>query len=284
MNSLEIHHLRRGQSQYYNIDDESVAPTQTLNNTTYNTTSRQSKDRPKLLENYNLESPCLSNYLVKDSEMLVYLANHVQENQLQHTTHDCCAHDYPAPPLSNENSQSISECNVMDEGSQGQQVKYDTYEKAKLKRMTKINACAIALHNFPDGCVIFVVSVYDPRVGAVLAIGIALHNIPVGLCVALSMFYATTGRKWNALAWACVSGASGLLAALLGWAILANSFSVTLNAVLFGMVAGMMVSISVRELLPTAHRYDSEDCVVTNSFIVGMMIMAFSLVLFADEA
>ena len=52
-------------------------------------------------------------------------------------------------------------------------------------------------------------------------------------------------------------------------------------AVLFGVVAGMMVIISIKELLPTAHRYDPGDSVASNSFIIGMAVMAFSLVLFA---
>jgi ZIP family zinc transporter len=80
--------------------------------------------------------------------------------------------------------------------------------------------------------------------------------------------------------WALLSGASEVVAAILGWLILANSFSATAYAVLFGMVAGMMVIISVRELLPTAHVYDPEDTVVTNCFIAGMALMALSLVLF----
>lgn len=80
--------------------------------------------------------------------------------------------------------------------------------------------------------------------------------------------------------WGCLSGVSEPIAALLGWAVLANSFSDELYGVLFGMVSGMMIIISVRELLPTAHRYDPEDSVVTNAFIGGMAIMALSLVLF----
>lgn len=80
--------------------------------------------------------------------------------------------------------------------------------------------------------------------------------------------------------WGCLSGISEPIAALLGWAVLANSFSDELYGVLFGMVAGMMIIISVRELLPTAHRYDPEDSVVTSAFIAGMCIMALSLVLF----
>ena len=92
--------------------------------------------------------------------------------------------------------------------------------------------------------------------------------------------YYATGNRWRAFLWALLSGVSEPIAAFFGWLVLANSFSDTLYAVLFGMVAGMMVIISVRELLPTAHRYDPEDSVVTNMFIVGMGIMALSLVLF----
>ena len=92
--------------------------------------------------------------------------------------------------------------------------------------------------------------------------------------------YYATGNRWKAFWWAVLSGISEPIAALLGWAVLANSFSHTLYGSLFGVVSGMMVIISVRELLPTAHRYDTEDTVVTYSFMVGMAIMALSLVLF----
>lgn len=154
-----------------------------------------------------------------------------------------------------------------------------TQENTKLVRMGVSTALAIGLHNFPEGLATFVGALDDPSVGAVLAIAIGIHNIPEGLCVALPIYYAT-GNRWKAFAWAMVSGASEPIAALLGWAVLANSFSDTLYAVLFGLVAGMMVIISARELIPTAHRYDPEDTVVTYSVIIGMAIMAISLVLF----
>ena len=153
-------------------------------------------------------------------------------------------------------------------------------ENKKLVKMGINTAIAIGLHNFPEGLATFVAALADPKVGAILAIAIGIHNIPEGLCVALPIYYAT-GNRWKAFCWALLSGASEPLAALLGWAILANSFSDDMYAVLFGLVAGMMVIISTRELLPTAHRYDPDDTVVTYSFIAGMVIMAFSLVLFA---
>jgi ZIP family zinc transporter len=152
-------------------------------------------------------------------------------------------------------------------------------EQKALMRMSINTAVAIGLHNFPEGLATFVAALNDTRVGAVLAVAIAIHNIPEGLCVAMPVYYAT-GNRWKAFGWAVLSGVSEPIAALLGWAVLANSFSDDMYAILFGLVAGMMVIISVRELLPTAHRYDPEDTVVTYSFMVGMAIMAVSLVLF----
>jgi len=152
-------------------------------------------------------------------------------------------------------------------------------ESKRLVKMGLNTALAIALHNFPEGLATFVAALNDPKVGVVLGVAIAIHNIPEGLCVALPIFYAT-GKRTNAFLWALLSGASEIVAALLGWAILANKFSDTTYAVLFGLVAGMMVIISIRELMPTAHFYDPEDTVVTNSFIVGMVVIALSLVLF----
>ena len=97
--------------------------------------------------------------------------------------------------------------------------------------------------------------------------------------MALPIYYAS-GSRWNAFMYGMLSGLSEPLAAVLGWAILANSFSATLYGAMFGVVSGMMVMISFGELLPTAHRYDPDGHVVMNSFIAGMGIMALSLLMF----
>jgi len=152
-------------------------------------------------------------------------------------------------------------------------------EDQKLVRMGLSTAVAIGVHNFPEGLATFVAALDDPTVGAVLAIAIGIHNIPEGLCVALPVYYAT-GNRWKAFSWALLSGISEPIAALLGWAVLANSVTDEAYAILFGLVAGMMVIISVKELIPTAHRYDPHDTVVTHSFIGGMIVIALSLVLF----
>jgi len=155
----------------------------------------------------------------------------------------------------------------------------ERHHDKKLIKMGLNTAVAIAIHNFPEGLATFVAALGDPKVGGVLAIAIGIHNIPEGLCVAMPIYYAT-GNRWKAFGWAVLSGLSEPLAALLGWLVLASVFSQTAYAVLFGLTGGMMVIISVKELLPTAHRYDEHDTVVTYSFIFGMMVMAISLVLF----
>lgn len=153
------------------------------------------------------------------------------------------------------------------------------HEQKKLVKMGLSTAVAIAIHNFPEGLATFVAALDDPSVGAVLAIAIGIHNIPEGLCVALPIYYAT-GNRWKAFMWGCLSGLSEPVAALLGWLVLAKAVSDDVYAILFGLVSGMMVIISLKELIPTAHRYDPEDTVVTYSLIGGMVIIALSLVLF----
>uniref|UniRef100_A0A7S0BFQ6 Uncharacterized protein n=1 Tax=Rhodosorus marinus TaxID=101924 RepID=A0A7S0BFQ6_9RHOD len=153
-------------------------------------------------------------------------------------------------------------------------------EKRKLARMGMFAALAIAFHNFPEGLATFVAALSEPSVGVSVAIAIGIHNIPEGMSVAVPIYYAT-GSKWKGFFWATASGLTELIGAFLGWLILANVFTELVYGILFGIVGGMMVYIAIGELLPTAHRYDPKNKVITVSWIFGMVIMALSLVLFA---
>lgn len=155
----------------------------------------------------------------------------------------------------------------------------DPEEKKRLVKMGLSTALAIALHNFPEGLATFVAALDDPKVGAVLAVALGIHNIPEGLCVALPVYYAT-GDRMKGFMWGLLSGLTEPIGALIGWLILANIMSHEVYAVLFGVVAGMMTLISMKELIPTAFRYDPSDTVVTHSVVAGMFVMAISLVLF----
>jgi ZIP family zinc transporter len=240
---------------------------------------------------------CCSHNPVQDLENIRQMAQELdnEEEMKKPEKHEDVYEEDPLPPDSNVgrseddlvgiDMEAASSSNSVDEEvheHEDENQKKDTNahsHDAKLMRMSINTAIAIGLHNFPEGLATFVATLNDPKVGGVLGLAIAIHNIPEGLCVAMPVYYAT-GKRWNAFAWGVLSGISEPIAAVLGYAVLANSFSDVMYAVLFGVVAGMMVIISTRELLPTAHRYDPEDTVVTYSFIAGMAIIALSLVLF----
>lgn len=147
-----------------------------------------------------------------------------------------------------------------------------------LKKMGILTAAAIFIHNFPEGLATFVATLADSEVGIGVAVAIAMHNIPEGICVAMPIYYAT-GSRWKGFWWACLSGASEPLGALVGYLALYNSSQLGYGIV-FALVAGMMVYISVKELLPTALRYDPRDKVTTTCVVLGMIVIAGSLVLF----
>jgi zinc transporter ZupT len=138
---------------------------------------------------------------------------------------------------------------------------------------------ALAAHNFPEGLATLVAVLDEPKVGVSVAVAIGLHNIPEGICVAMPIYYAT-GSRYKAFFWATLSGMTELVGALLGWIVLRKVLNRVVFGILFGVIAGMMVYISIKELLPTAHRYDPEDKVTTFSLLGGMALMSLSLVLF----
>lgn len=115
--------------------------------------------------------------------------------------------------------------------------------------------------------------------GVSIAIAIGIHNIPEGICVAIPIYYATRSKQ-KAFFWATLSGMTELVGALLGWLVLRKVFTQLVYGILFGIVSGMMVYISLKELLPTAHRYDPEDKVTTIGLVAGMTVMALSLIMF----
>jgi ZIP family zinc transporter len=150
----------------------------------------------------------------------------------------------------------------------------------ELKQMGLITGLAIALHNLPEGLATFVAALADTRLGIAVAFAIALHNIPEGLCVAMPLYYST-GSRVQGFFWAFLSGLSEPLGGLLGYIILAGSDMHPLAyGIVFAMVAGMMVYISMQELIPTALRYDAANSVTIKAVFVGMAVMDLSLVLF----
>ncbi len=155
---------------------------------------------------------------------------------------------------------------------------HEVESKDKLMRMGLFTALAIAIHNFPEGLATFAAALADPALGISTAIAIAIHNIPEGISVSVPIYYATGSRK-KAFSYSFLSGLSEPAGALLGYTVLQAFFSETVFGVLFASVGGIMVFISLDELLPTAKEY-GEGHVAIYGLIAGMALMALSLLLF----
>ena len=106
---------------------------------------------------------------------------------------------------------------------------------------------------------------------------IAIHNIPEGVTIALPIFYAT-GSKTQAFIWTLVSALAEPLGAALGYMVLGVPNALTYGIV-FGLIAGVMVFLSLDELLPTAKRY-ARGHETVYGMVIGMALLATSLVLF----
>ncbi|MDA0290137.1 MAG: zinc transporter ZupT [Actinomycetota bacterium] len=139
-------------------------------------------------------------------------------------------------------------------------------------------ALAVTLHNFPEGMVTFFLTLDDPQVGVSVAVAIAIHNIPEGIAVVVPIYYATRNRKL-AFGFGALSGLAELLGAIIGYAILQPFITDQVLGIVFAVVAGIMVYISIDSLLPAARQYGSAHLAIYG-MIAGMGVMAASLVLF----
>ncbi len=154
-------------------------------------------------------------------------------------------------------------------------------EKA-LHRLGLLSALAIAVHNFPEGIATFIGALNDPEMGAGITFAIAIHNIPEGIAVAIPIYYATKS-KGKALLYATLSGMSEVIGALLCLAVTAI-FGIELTGggpafpLVMSAVAGIMIYISLDELLPTAEKYGKHHIAIAG-VVGGMAIMGISLLI-----
>ena len=161
---------------------------------------------------------------------------------------------------------------------------HSAHHHKTLMRMGLFTALAIGIHNFPEGLATFLAALQDPSLGVAIAIAIALHNIPEGISVSVPIFYATGNRK-KAFMYSFLSGLAEPIGAGIAYVLLLILVGGTdgvippeLMGILFGGVAGIMVYISLDELLPTSRAYGKgHDSLF--GLVAGMAVMALSLLL-----
>jgi len=180
---------------------------------------------------------------------------------------------------SDEVSDKHTSNNNVEKGHQIQQKAFESGTK-ELNRTGILTAIAIGIHNIPEGVATYISALSDLRVGASLAIGIALHNIPEGIAVATPVFFATKNRT-KAFLWTFTSALAEPFGAMLAWLIVGDGLNPNLEGAMFGVVCGMMTTISFKELLPNAFKYYPSGPYVIVSILCGFAIMDLSLILFS---
>lgn len=144
-----------------------------------------------------------------------------------------------------------------------------------LYKTSILTVLAIAIHNFPEGIATFIAAVQDPSLGIAIAIAIALHNIPEGIAVAIPVYEATGSRK-KAFVLSLLSGLAEPIGAIVAILVLLPFLTPTLFGIVFASVAGIMVYISIDELLPAAREYGKPHTALSG-LMIGMAVMGISL-------
>ena len=148
----------------------------------------------------------------------------------------------------------------------------------QLMRMGVFTALAIAIHNFPEGLSVFVTSLEDVKLGAAIAFAITLHNIPEGISVALPIYNAT-GDKKRAFWIASLSGLAEPAGAVAAYLVFAPVLTPAVVGGALALTAGIMVYISLDELLPMAKEYGQEHYGIFGVF-AGMAFIAIGSLAF----
>lgn len=152
------------------------------------------------------------------------------------------------------------------------------FSNNNLYKLGLISVIALALHNIPEGVTTFISTNSDISLGITLSLAIALHNIPEGISIAVPIYYATYSRK-KAFWYTFLSGFSELLGAILAYLFIARYVNDFILALILGVTAGIMIHISIYELLPNSWQYKKRKATIL-SFLLGIITMLICETLF----
>lgn len=150
--------------------------------------------------------------------------------------------------------------------------------KDNLYRVGLLSMIALMLHNFPEGIATFMASYNDLSAGISLGIAIMLHNIPEGISISVPIYYAT-GSKKRGVIYSLISGLAEPLGAILAFIVLKNYINEITIALVIVIVAGIMITISINEMLPEVNSYNKKNISILG-MIIGVILVIVNLLLF----
>ena len=150
-------------------------------------------------------------------------------------------------------------------------------KSTKLYKLGLITMLVIMMHNIPEGIATFLTSTNNIKLGIMLTVAIALHNIPEGISVSIPIFYST-GSKLKAFIYTLISGISEPIGAVIAYLFLAKYMNNNILGIIYSIIAGMMVNISINELYKESINYNKKNTMIF--FILGSLLMMINHLLF----
>lgn len=147
----------------------------------------------------------------------------------------------------------------------------EKFTSNKLYKLGIISVIVLILHNIPEGITTFISTSTNLELGLSLSLAIALHNIPEGISIAVPIYYATASRK-KAFLYTLISGFSELFGAILAYLFIARFVNDFILGIILAITAGIMIHISIYELIPNAFEYKEKKGPIL-AFIIGIIVM-----------
>jgi ZIP family zinc transporter len=156
--------------------------------------------------------------------------------------------------------------------------KYIPKKNNNLYKIGIVSMIAIILHNIPEGIITFMASSMNKKLGISLAISIAMHNIPEGISISIPIYYGTNSKK-KSFFYTLISGLSEPFGALIAFIFLQKFINNLFMGLLFSFIAGIMIQISLYELIPEAKSYNKNKLVFL-FIILGIIFMSVNHIFF----
>ena len=151
-----------------------------------------------------------------------------------------------------------------------------TFNDKALYKLGLITTIGIIIHNIPEGIATFITTSENIKLGVSITIAITMHNIPEGISIAFPIYYYTRSYK-KAFLYTFICALSEPFGALIAYLFLKPTF-ITLGIV-YSIIAGIMIHISIYELLPSVTKYKRYRTIYL-FYILGLILVLINKLLF----
>lgn len=156
-------------------------------------------------------------------------------------------------------------------------VEKNSKKDSKLYKLGIITMLVIMMHNIPEGIVTYITTTKNINLGIILTTAIALHNIPEGISISIPIYYSTNS-KLKAFIYTLISGLSEPIGAIIAYLFLSRFVNDSMLGIIYSVIAGMMVNISINELYKESINYNKKNTFIY--FVIGSLIMIINHLLF----